>query len=476
MASTYTALGTQLMATGENAGTWGTKTNTNLNIIEQIAGGYIEVDVSSTPTTLSVSDGSTGAALAHRCITFTETISENTVVTIPLDVQTFYIIKNSVSGSYSVQFKYVSGSGSSVTWASGDTGTKIVYATADDATNPNIVDATSAFVTATSTTTLTNKTLTAPKIGTSILDTSGNELALLTATGSAVNEFTIANAATGAGPTLSSTGGDSNIDINVTPKGTGDVVLSADTVTVGDAAAAATIRSSGAGTLTVTTGGASDLILSTNNGTTSGTVTITDAANGDITLTPNGTGIVKATDAADATAAVKIAGKETMWVPATAMYAASTNGAEAAQEELTAGNPELKTFDFDTSTAESVQFNVSFPKSWDEGTVTFQTFWSASSTDTGTGGFTLAGVSIASDVDYDTSFGTAVANTALAASGTQDDLMVNVESGAVTIASAAVDTNTIFKLVRDTGTDTNTGDLRLVGAKIFFTTDAANDA
>ena len=292
MPSTYTGLGTQLMATGENAGTWGTKTNTNLNIIEQIAGGYIEVAVTSTPTTLSVSDGSTGAALAHRCITFTETISENTVVTIPLDVQTFYIIKNSVSGSYSVQFKYVSGSGSSVTWASGDTGTKIVYATADDATDPNIVDATSAFVTATSTTTLTNKTLTSPKIGTSILDTNGNELALLTATGSAVNEFTIANAATGAGPTLSSTGGDSNVDINITPKGTGNVVLAGDTVAVGDSGAAATLTSNGAGTLTVTTGGATDLILSTNSGTDSGIIQITDAANGAITLTPDGSGVV----------------------------------------------------------------------------------------------------------------------------------------------------------------------------------------
>ena len=173
---------------------------------------------------------------------------------------------------------------------------------------------------------------------------------------------------------------------------------------------------------------------------------------------------------------VKVAGKETMWVPATAMYATTSNGAEAAQAELTATNPELKTFDFDTSTAESVQFNVSFPKSWDESTVTFQTFWSASATDTGTGGFKLQGVSIANNIDYDTAFGTAVANTALAASGTQDDLMVNVESGDVTIASAAVDTNTIFQIVRDVAADTNTGDLRLVGVKIFYTTDAANDA
>ena len=207
MASTYTGLGTQLMATGENAGTWGTKTNTNLNIFEQIAGGYIEVAVTSTPTTLSVSDGSTGAALAHRCITFTGSISENTVVTIPLDVQTFYIIKNSVSGSYSVQFKYVSGSGSSVTWASGDTGTKIIYATADDATNPNIVDATSAFVTATSTTTLTNKTLTAPKFadGGFIADANGAESLVFGNTSSAVNEVKITNSATGTdGPIIAS--------------------------------------------------------------------------------------------------------------------------------------------------------------------------------------------------------------------------------------------------------------------------------
>jgi len=118
------------------------------------------------------------------------------------------------------------------------------------------------------------------------------ELLKFTETGSAVNEFTIANAAAGAGPTLSSTGTETNVDINITPKGTGDVVLVADTVTVGDAAAAATLRSNGAGTLTVTTGGTTDLILSTNNGTASGTVTITDAANGAITLAPNGTGIV----------------------------------------------------------------------------------------------------------------------------------------------------------------------------------------
>ena len=228
MASNYTALGVQLMTTGEKAGTWGTKTNTNLNIIEQIAGGYIAVDINggAQTTTLAVSDGSTGAALAHRVINFTGAITGNQIVTIPLDVETFYIVKNTTTDSsdaYTVQFKYVSGSGSSVTFAGGDRTTKIIYAAADDATNPNIVDAGfgTGDVTLTGTQTLTNKTLTAPAIGTSILDTNGLQLFLLTATSSAANEFTVANAAAGAGPTLSATGDDTNVDINIDPKGSG---------------------------------------------------------------------------------------------------------------------------------------------------------------------------------------------------------------------------------------------------------------
>ena len=128
------------MTTGENAGTWGTTTNTNLQIIEQLAGGYVEQSVTSTPTTLSVSDGSTGATLAHRIIKFTGTISANTTVTVPLDVQQLYVIKNNTSGAYTVQFKYATGSGSSVTWGTSDKGTKLIYATADDGTNPNLVD------------------------------------------------------------------------------------------------------------------------------------------------------------------------------------------------------------------------------------------------------------------------------------------------------------------------------------------------
>ena len=108
MASTYTPLGVELMATGENAGTWGTKTNTNLNIIEQISGGY-KVQTLNTAgagantTALTETDGGTGSTVATRVIIFgaesPQTISGNKIVTFPVGVENFYLIKNSTSGS-----------------------------------------------------------------------------------------------------------------------------------------------------------------------------------------------------------------------------------------------------------------------------------------------------------------------------------------------------------------------------------------
>ncbi len=71
--------------------------------------------------------------------------------------------------------------------------------------------------------TLTNKKLTKPKIITDISDTNGNELLKVTATGSAINEITLANAAIGNDPTLTASGGDTNIGINLVPKGTGNI-------------------------------------------------------------------------------------------------------------------------------------------------------------------------------------------------------------------------------------------------------------
>ena len=405
MASNYTPLGVQLMTTGEKAGTWGTLTNTNWEIIEQISGGYVEQSIASTPTTLSVSDGSTGATLAHRIIKFTGTIGENTVVTIPLDVQTFYIITNGSSGAYTVQFKYVSGSGSSVTWSATDKGTKIIYAAGDDGTNPNIVDVGMGTVTLDGTQTLTNKTLTSPIIGTSILDTNSNELLKLTATGSAINELTLANAATGNGPTVSATSSsDSNVDININPLGTG-------------------VLKSG-------------------------------------------------------TAAVKIAGTETIWVPASAMYGSTTNGADAQQVETTATRPDLKVLDYDASTAEYAQFAIAMPKSWNLGTVTFQYFWAPSNTNTGNCIMGLQGVSVSNDDTADVVFGTAQEVTD-AGGGAVEDVLVSSVSSAMPIAGTPADDDlTFFQLYRDAadGSDTFTGDARLMGIKLFYTTDAANDA
>jgi len=397
------------MATGEKAGTWGTLTNTNWNIIEQISGGYIEQDIAggAQTTTLSVSDGATNAVLAHRVIKFTGSITGNQIVTIPLDVQTFYIILNGTtdgSGTPTVQFKYASGSGSSVTWAASDKGTKIIYATADDGTNPNIVDVGMGTVTLAGTQTLTNKTLTSPKIGTSILDTNGLQLALLTATGSAVNEFTIANAAAGAGPILSSTGDETNVDINLNPKGSG-------------------VLKSGA-------------------------------------------------------AAVKIAGLETIFIPAQAMFGTTTNGADAQAVETTAVRPELKVLDFDAGTAEYAQFSIAMPKSWNLGTVTYQVFWTPSTTNTGNCIFGLQGLSCTEGDTADAVFGTAIEVTD-AGIGTVEDVQMSAVSSDMTIAGSPADNDyTFFQLYRDAadGSDTFTGDARLMGIKLFYTTDAANDA
>jgi len=237
-----------------------------------------------------------------------------------------------------------------------------------------------------------------------IADENGNEQIIFQTTSSAVNQFDVTNAATGNNPSISATGGDTNIGINLIPKGTG-------------------------------------------------------------VLQANGN-------------AVKVAGKETMWVPASAMYASTTNGAEAAQVETTALRPDMKVMDFADTADDHAQFSVAFPKSWNEGTVTYQCFWTPSTTNTGDCIFGLQGVACGDGDTIDVAFGTAVTVTD-AGIGTVEDQQVSAESSAVTIAgSPAVDQQTYFQIFRDAnaGGDTYTGVARLLGIKIFFTTDAANDA
>ena len=407
MASTFTNLGVELMATGENAGQWGNKTNANLNLIEQLTGGVLQVSTAGGAgnTLLSVADGALTGTAQQRVIELTGSITGNRVIQFPLLTENFYIIKNGTTGAYTVQLKAVSGSGATVTFSATDKGYKLIYLDGV-ATNTGLFEAAvgaTGDVTLTGTQTLTNKTLTSPAIGTKIADTNGNELLLLTATGSAVNEFTLANASTGNGPTLSATG-ETNVGININPKGTG-------------------VLKSGSG-------------------------------------------------------AVKIAGTETMWVPASAMYAATTNGASPEQIETTALRPDMKVMDFADSADDHAQFSVAFPKSWNEGTITYQCFWTPSTTNTGNCIFGLQGVAAGDGDTIDVAFGTAI-NITDAGIGTVEDQQVSAESSAVTIAgSPAVDQQTYFQIFRDAnvGGDTYTGVARLLGIKIFFTTSAANDA
>ena len=243
MASTYTPLGVELMVTGENAGTWGTKTNANLSLFEQLTGGYSALSIAGGAGTqaLTIIDGAITGTAQFRMIEFTGTISGNRIITIPNDVETFYFLRNSTSGAYTVQFKYATGSGDTHTFSATDKGDAILVATANDGTNPDIYKIATGDVTLTGTQTLTNKTLTSPKIGTSILDTNGNELMLLTATGSAVNEITLANAASGNAPSITASG-ETNVSLNLVPKGTGQVQINGNTAsTVGKAIAMALV-------------------------------------------------------------------------------------------------------------------------------------------------------------------------------------------------------------------------------------------
>jgi len=226
MASSYTPLGIELQNTGENAGTWGDKTNTNLQIIEQIAGGFTQQAVSdSGDTTLSVSDGSTGATLSHRIIEFTGSLTASRNVTIPVDVQNFYFLKNATSGSQNVVFKYVTGTGTSATVANGKT--VIAYAKADDGTNPSIDTISLASDLVDDTTPQlggnldTNSFMIDFDDAHGIRDENGNEQLIFETTSSAVNHIDITNAATGSGAQIGAVGDDSNINLKVRPKGTG---------------------------------------------------------------------------------------------------------------------------------------------------------------------------------------------------------------------------------------------------------------
>ena len=177
-------------------------------------------------------------------------------------------------------------------------------------------------------------------------------------------------------------------------------------------------------------------------------------------------------------AAAKVAGKETIWIPSSAMQPTTSNGCSALTTvETTSGRPDMVVLDFDKDSDEFAQFSIAFPKSWNEGTVTFQYFWSGLAATTGVV-MKLDGVAVDNNGTIDVAYGTAV-SLLDDAQGAVEELNVSAESNAVTIAgSPAVDNLCFFRIGRNVGdgNDDMAGDCRLHGIKLFFTTDAANDA
>ena len=258
------------IATGDESGTWGTSTNTNLELIGESLGFATQAAFSSdADATTTVADGATDPARAlYYKITSSTSLSTTRTLTIgPNTVSRVMWIENATSGSQSINISQ--GSGANVTITTG--AAKIVYLdgagsgaavidalaqvdvgdgdvvgpgsstnnnfTAFDGTTGKLVkDSGKAtpsgdVVGTTDTQTLTNKTLTSPKVGTGINDSNGAELLKVTATSSAVNEITLANAATSNNPALSATGDDTNVGIDVTPKGTGEFNVTASFLT-----------------------------------------------------------------------------------------------------------------------------------------------------------------------------------------------------------------------------------------------------
>lgn len=173
-----------------------------------------------------------------------------------------------------------------------------------------------------------------------------------------------------------------------------------------------------------------------------------------------------------------IFGKKSEWIPAAAMQPAATNGCSAlAVTEGTAGQPNVHVRDFDTTTAESAQFQFVFPNRWDKGTITFQVYYTHAGTQTGGldgVAWGLSAVSIVDDAAWDIAFGTQIVVTLDRANG--GDVHTTAESAAVTVGGTLNDAQmTFFELERVVGdaADDMDIDARLLGARIFWTEDSA---
>ena len=215
--STSASLKLTVQATGENSGTWGQITNTNLLILEQAIGGFQSVAI-TTGATLTFSNGALSNG-KNNVLKLVGTIGGAVNVVVPDSIEKTYIIDNATTGAYTVTVKTSSGTG--VTWAAADKGTKVVYSDGTNVVDTNLTDLSSDFSPQLSADLDCNGQDIIMDSSNSIQDDSNNEYIKMAKTASAVNEVTVTNAATGNAPNLSATGDDTNIDLNLTPKGYG---------------------------------------------------------------------------------------------------------------------------------------------------------------------------------------------------------------------------------------------------------------
>jgi hypothetical protein len=225
MASTYsTDLKLELMVTGEKAGLWGDITNTNLVILQQSIAGFEQVALNATTgATLAFTNGATSNG-KNAVIELTGTITGNVDVTIPTSITNkVYIIKNSTSGAFTVTV-LVSGQ-TGVTFSATDKGTKLVYVNGTDVADSNIGKVSNDISPSLSGILDTNGNDIVIDDAGAIEDDSNNEYIKFAKTASAVNEIQVTNQATGSAPDVAATGDDTNIDLNLTPKGIGRVTM-----------------------------------------------------------------------------------------------------------------------------------------------------------------------------------------------------------------------------------------------------------
>tara|TARA_R110001632_G_scaffold447_1_gene1458 strand:- start:2797 stop:3939 length:1143 start_codon:yes stop_codon:yes gene_type:complete len=302
------------IATGDESGTWGTSTNTNLELITDGFSLGTKQMSSDADETFTMPDATAdGTRSLYLKITSAGSLTTTRVVTLgPNTISKTWIIENATTGGQIITIKQGSGAtinvgngsktmvvtdgagsgaavfnanptevGGDVTGPGSSTNTNIV--TFSGTTGKVIQDGgqalpTGVIIGTTDTQTMTNKTITSPRIGTNILDTGGLELINLTATASAVNEITLANAATGNNPTITPSGGDANVGLNITPKGTGEFnvtssfmsgVFSDRVTALGNTGTAKTIDCDDGNVFTATLNGNATLTLATPNTITS---------------------------------------------------------------------------------------------------------------------------------------------------------------------------------------------------------------